>query len=591
MINFKSLSLQNFQCHETIQLGLGQSKLTRIEGRNGAGKSSIFEGLVWTLYGIVPRGSSADSIIKRGAKFTCGEVLLTINNEPYTIRRYRNHPTKKNAVEIDGIEGEFDNTQIAQTVINELVGIDYKLFYKIVFLKQYDQEAFATLTDSNQKDIVENILGTDFFTFMEQHFSEIIKDYDTKCDAIINQKESVNMKLDSVRFDIKTMKETLSSLSTNSQTKKSYTKEIDDEEDKIESFKKLANKAEYELKSTIERYNTICQDIHKLEENRDKCKEESSKLEDYEVKYLTGKQTSLEKGKCDMCERKLAKYVEEKFQREIRNNQTHLNKVKELEQQLVALRSQLVTKEREHDKLQDLISDKKKEIQRHQAEIKAAKENIEMYKRFQKKQKEGGEHEDIQKTRKTLENRITEKERLLESVEERFQHTAQDISKLVLFQKALVVAKTAFSNKGIKNNYMNKYLDFLQTEINKVLISVMPHVAAEISTLKKLKSGEIRRKFSLIFYVDGEETDYYSFSGGERKRIDIAFILAMQRLAEIIGRFKCNVLIFDEVFDQLDSEGMETITEYLSQYDKDQVFIITHTPYITDADEVITVGD
>jgi len=106
--------------------------------------------------------------------------------------------------------------------------------------------------------------------------------------------------------------------------------------------------------------------------------------------------------------------------------------------------------------------------------------------------------------------------------------------------------------------------------------------------LKESKFG-LKRILHLKFNRENNELNYFSFSGGERKRIDIAFILAMQRLAERIGRFSCNVLIFDEIFDGLDEEGMQTVKTFLETYAKETIFIISHSNYIFDIPNVISL--
>jgi DNA repair exonuclease SbcCD ATPase subunit len=57
-IKFVSLAVLNFKNHTTLDVKFGD--ITNIEGRNGAGKSSIAEAITWCLYGFNPMGTKID---------------------------------------------------------------------------------------------------------------------------------------------------------------------------------------------------------------------------------------------------------------------------------------------------------------------------------------------------------------------------------------------------------------------------------------------------------------------------------------------------------------------------------------------------
>jgi len=58
----------------------------------------------------------------------------------------------------------------------------------------------------------------------------------------------------------------------------------------------------------------------------------------------------------------------------------------------------------------------------------------------------------------------------------------------------------------------------------------------------------------------------------------------------MLGRFQSNIIIFDEIFDQLDASGIEAIVEYLRTYnDKESLFLISHSPYIFTVDDIIDI--
>ena len=71
--------LQNVRCHETFQIDFGP-KVTLVVGGNGAGKSSVLEGIHLGLRGTSPRTASPREMIRRGREFLRVELELDLRN-------------------------------------------------------------------------------------------------------------------------------------------------------------------------------------------------------------------------------------------------------------------------------------------------------------------------------------------------------------------------------------------------------------------------------------------------------------------------------------------------------------------------------
>lgn len=70
---------------------------------------------------------------------------------------------------------------------------------------------------------------------------------------------------------------------------------------------------------------------------------------------------------------------------------------------------------------------------------------------------------------------------------------------------------------------------------------------------------------------------YKASSGGERRRVDIALVLALAEVASAAGGVRPGTLFFDEVFDALDEEGVERVTTALRDLSQERcVVIVTH---------------
>ena len=87
------------------------------------------------------------------------------------------------------------------------------------------------------------------------------------------------------------------------------------------------------------------------------------------------------------------------------------------------------------------------------------------------------------------------------------------------------------------------------------------------------------------FLQDGNKLDIYlgdalfeSLSGGEKRKVDIAIMLAQKDLANNMSGTYSNLLILDEITDGLDSKSIDIGTSILMDVSKDisSMFVVTH---------------
>jgi energy-coupling factor transporter ATP-binding protein EcfA2 len=84
-------------------------------------------------------------------------------------------------------------------------------------------------------------------------------------------------------------------------------------------------------------------------------------------------------------------------------------------------------------------------------------------------------------------------------------------------------------------------------------------------------------------YTNGNYVvNYYSLSEGEKKRIDIAILLAFINTTKIINNWQCNLVLMDELLDNsVDGEGLDKMIECLKTYASEMknrccVYLISH---------------
>lgn len=113
-----SLTLENFKCHEHLEINFG-GKSANIYGENAAGKSSIYDGLTWLMFGKDSHGRKDFDIkpltqegnVKDHAAITSVEAILSVDGMERKLKRtyYEVWSTKRGSAEatFDGHSSDY----------------------------------------------------------------------------------------------------------------------------------------------------------------------------------------------------------------------------------------------------------------------------------------------------------------------------------------------------------------------------------------------------------------------------------------------------------------------------------------------------
>ena len=139
---------------------------------------------------------------------------------------------------------------------------------------------------------------------------------------------------------------------------------------------------------------------------------------------------------------------------------------------------------------------------------------------------------------------------------------------------------------------MGTIMDKLETKTNEYMSYLFPGVTIKYDIV--IGEGNKRNRF--IINVKDENAkvyrNYIQWSGGEKKRISVSIILALNWLVGVINQSNgIDFLFLDEIFGGLDSIGRECVMDAVTSGDK-KVFIITHIDELERMrkDNVITVS-
>jgi exonuclease SbcC len=191
------LVLENFkQFRERVELSPPEGAIG-VVGRNGSGKTTIFESMLWAFFGSRrdPRFSN-DSIPWSGgmtAERTSVEVTLNLSGTPYTVARtLQRGKTEARIYDDSGEEIVGGPSEVAGWVQENLLGMDRVAFEATFFARQKELEFFAGVTGVERQREIARILSIDQVEEAQKLLRTDRKDLRNEVSALESILEGVN---------------------------------------------------------------------------------------------------------------------------------------------------------------------------------------------------------------------------------------------------------------------------------------------------------------------------------------------------------------------------------------------------------------
>lgn len=555
MITFKDLEMKNFLSvgEDPIVFHLNKSPTTIITGSNGVGKTSIVDGITFSLFGKsfrdIKKGSLINSINKKNSYTS---ITLSKGNTDYKITR--GQKPHMLIVEVNGVVMH-ETAAITETqkyIENQILGFDFNTFTRVCVMSTMNYTPFMSLSSYERRNFVENMLDLKMFSEMNKlHKAETIllkdeiKDIDNNLSIIDSQ---INEKRNFIAYiksnsddDLKAHQETL---------QKNIT-EIADVENKIAELSGKETLLVKPLTDSREKLSNIQADIYKLNSNISVIKSKVTE-NDKTITYISNHDN------CDLCKQQ----IDDKSSQQIISNLEQSNKT--LEDSVEVTSKQL-------SNLYPLKSDTEAKINDYSGLANSVSQKINNLKQLKTL---------LERTSNTAQihiNKIQEKS-LLNSDE-----VEREVAKLIHKHSIL---KQQFEDKTEELKISNTVLELLKdTGIKADIIKqYIPMLCAYVNSyLAKLN-------ISLTFNMDENFNEsistrytndftYNNLSAGERSRVDLALSFAWRNVAKAKGSVHTNLLILDEVLDaNLDDSGTAASLEIVNDISQDNtnIFIVSH---------------
>lgn len=560
MWNLKDIKIQDFFSHVDSEYSFHNDCCTLIVGdnkdrggNNGAGKTTLFEAISVALTGRSLRDIKKESFINDESE-SCLVKLSLYNNVTkheleITRQFFRGNKTSKIEIIEDGeINSTITSVNEADKRILELIGVGREDLLRYYIISQDNVYTFFTAADNEKKEILNRITSADLINPLLEELSNRKKNLEEKKNelskelvALDSKKETLDEQLEELKSNIVSSEEILDIQNRIKKLEKRKQSYLEDNNNIHDELKKLDGK-----NLDIDKLESKLKKIKKSIEDKKNLKDENKKIIRSAEQDLGGAVVCPKCGENFIPESELNLSVEDtkkilkEAEQENKSIETALSKL--LEQ-----RKDIQTEIDKAEEIQDTIKRKKREIKSNDDEIQIIdkkivnrkKEIIEL-----KKRKENSV------AIKSIEDKIDECERKSEEVQRQIMPLDEELNQVNYW--------TYYMGKnGFKTYLANKAVSVLEGTVNSYLNKFKSDLSVNINGFKILKDGSVREKIESFVLESGMNPKLFmAMSGGERGRIKLAGILAIQHLINMsLNGNGLNLLILDESLSGIDSEG------------------------------------
>ncbi len=526
-----------------ITLDLTKNNTTLVSGDNGAGKSTMLDGITYALFGKSFRGIVLPLLVNSVNDKDCVvELEFTIGRDVYKIVR----GMKPKIFEIykngDLLDQDAKSKDYQKTLEDQILKMTYKSFCQVVILGSSNYVPFMKLSAKDRRLVVENLLDIDVFSIMNtlvrgrlQMAKEYVKDIDHKID-ITKEKVDAKQKL------IDTLEK------KSADNVEEYKTDIEETKSQVEELQKEIDEKQKEIDDVLEELKDKDKISEKLLESENLERQINNKLKiiDKDVDFYKKNDT------CPSCKQDINDTHREEVYKEKDEEKSELQiQLNELIQDISEIETDLSTI---NAVLEDVRKDEK-EISDKQNQISASNQYItKVQGNISDSMLEGTE---VQDAKDELNQFLGEGKGLVTERKEKVED-----------KHYFEIASMMLKDSGIKAKIIKHYLPIMNKLINKYL-----------SDMDFFCQFDLDENFDeTIKSRHRDEFTYHSFSEGERLRIDLSLLLAWREVARLKNSVNCNLLILDEVFDSsLDSVGTEEFLKLLKTFgNRANVFVISH---------------
>lgn len=577
----KKLTLEGFKCFSNKEYfyfgnNKGLYSLTGINnvdkrlGSNGAGKSTIWDGMSWVLYGKTVRGLKAGDLntwFNKNKTFN-GKIEWENNDKEYVL--YRQWSPNKLILTIDG-----KSENVEQYKIDEVFGIPYKPFLFSVIMGQ-SRPMFFDLKESNKSILFSEVFQLDKWIVLSEKALNDFKKLESLCIDI-----DTSISINNSRKDVFWEQIFKNKILGRKWDKMILLKEkrilykIEMVKNHLKESEKQLNDVNKEKKVLIKDIKNLSEEIRMLGKSLLVTEDRVSENVDLIAKYKSHVEVKKEdefyfrnyiKGgnyPCTLCKQAIhPKYAATQI-RGIKSKILSLGKKyshtitekRRWKDKLIKSKKNLLFLEKKGSKLSYNLGAINSDIEYFNKEIKSNKEQITWF------------FEDILK----IKEESNPFNKLIKGNNYDLFKIDQQLRKLKRILKGVLEKKeqTHFWIKGFKDIRLfmiSEFLIQLEIEVNNALSKLgLPDWKISFGIERETKSKTIRKGFNVLINspLNKNLVPWESWSGGESQRLRIAGNMGLSNLILSQYGVNPNIEIWDEPSSHLGKEGLEDLLDTL----------------------------
>lgn len=529
-MKIQSIEFKNFASYgnsiQHLEFDDNNSELFLTLGKNGHGKTTIANAIVYALYGKVEGVKMAD-LPNRINKELWVKINLQCKNTQVSIER--GLAPGKFEVKLNGVEFDKAGKRSVQEYLEEEVfGIPYHVFKNIIILSVNDFKSFLTMTNNDKKQIIDRMFGFSILNEMQQSIKEERKSLKVDLDVYERELTQLNENITSVNMKLNEL------MAESNEKDKAKIQQL---KDSLVQYTK--NKAKLEEAQT-----TISESLSKVNLDLRSTNDDKAKLI-YELESLNKKLKLYESNSCPTCEGALTTDFHTDRKAEIQNKiETLPDKISAEKEKISQIEESIKSLRNKDRAVRDKVSTINTNIRNLKNELIKIKESLNSGDSFAHMQSliDGFQTQESEKT----------KSKAIVNSEYYFLENLEEI----------------LGEDGVKNLAIKTILPGLNTNI-----------AAMAQTMHLPFHLRFDEKFNCIINHLGEEINPMTLSTGERKKADFIIIIAIIKILKL--RFpQLNLLFLDELLSSVDADGVHNILKILSQVIKESkinTFVINHS--------------
>ena len=568
-----SIDLENVgQCLITGQIFEDNDKssyddgdTTELKKSNGSGKSAFVNVIQWAVFGRTMHSANpGDAVINYFTGRDC-YAKITFKNGDYIVRTRKSSGGNELIYSKGGDETKLTSdtlstTKNMQTHLNKAFKLDWDLFCGSVFFNQYSKP-WLEMAENSRKKALERMLRVDRFAYYARVAKGKIDSVESTNSSHLNKYNSLK---DAIKLHEEQKERVLKSAENFAENQKLRKAELEQQIKAIEA--KLEITSEPNITKLEKKWSIIDQINDKIYQMDKQCSKISHSIDSkkYERNRLsqTIDEWTAKAGKlCVSCKQSIPT--------------SHTSSIiTPIEEQARSISEEIASLKQNHDKIA-------KTIEQLQEQVEAKTPDMSL-------DKAQSIIESNNNRRKQIESI---KRQILAIEEEKNPHyeTIELIDAKIIDIKQNI---TAFEGKVEKNNYLIKHLNYIYkayNDRNKIKSEVfrehIPFINGRLKHYLEVFGLDINIELTENLGIKSDKWGYDFESGGERKRTDVAFMLATFDFHEYMYGRQCNLLVLDEVDGRLDDDGINSLINIIKNdiaSKVETVLIISHRPDMHD---------